>query len=337
MDYIGSKEKVNSWIFNRISLHYPDGYKGIIFLDACSGSGAVSKAAANAGFDVIANDIMRFPSYIVDGSIGSVDLEKAKQMIDEINNLKGIKGGFFYEHYSEDAGRLYFTNENAKKLDAIRMYIEKNSDAKLKSYLLYCSLEAMSRVSNTTGVQAAFLKQYKDRAKKPIELYLEPIIAGNACSYSKDILALLKSEAFRTKHKEEILYIDPPYNERQYGPNYHLYETFVKYDDPIISGKTGLRNWQDESKSPFCSAKFCLSFTKEIIENTTAKHVFISYNSDGLMSIADIENYLLDNKLCHTITVHSMLQRRYKADASEEREYNNSILKEHLIELVPLR
>lgn len=336
MDYIGSKEKINEWIFGKILLQCSNNTNGIVFLDACSGSGSVSRYAAKLGFDVISNDIMKFPGHITNGSIG-IDgyvKETAPAILNKLNQLNGVEG-FFYKNYSEDAGRFYFTNENAKKLDAIRLYIEnlECGDLKLRDYLLYCSLEAMSRVSNTTGVQAAFLKEYKDRARRAIELRLEQISPGKIRAFSSDILSLLKSNKFRSSFTEEILYIDPPYNERQYGPNYHLYETFVKYDEPIIYGKTGLRDWKNENKSPFCSKATCLNFTKDVIENTTAKHIFISYSSDGLIPIIEFQDYLFLNGICNSLTVHSMIQKRYKSDSSVDRNYNENILKEYLIEV----
>ena len=48
----------------------------------------------------------------------------------------------------------------------------------------------------------------------------------------------------------DILYLDPPYNARQYGANYHLLNTIAKYDSFSTKGKTGLRDYQ---KSKYCS------------------------------------------------------------------------------------
>ena len=74
-------------------------------------------------------------------------------------------------------------------------------------------------------------------------------------AFNRDILSLLTNSKFRDTYRENILYIDPPYNERQYGPNYHIYETLIRYDDPVIKGKTGLRDWKNESKSRFVRSK----------------------------------------------------------------------------------
>src|SRR5258708_23757088 len=169
MDYIGSKEKINDWMFPIMLKDIKP--SDITFLDACAGSGSVSKYAASK-YDfkkIISNDIMEFPSHIVRGAISLPisKYDKAISLINDMNNLQGVDG-FFYENYSEHSGRLYFSNENAQKIDACRIFIEKqpDNDPYLKSYLLYCLLEAFSSVSNTTGVQAAFLKKLKERAIK---------------------------------------------------------------------------------------------------------------------------------------------------------------------------
>jgi len=341
MDYIGSKEKLNDWIFSIITKNTD--LTNLVFMDACAGSGAISKYAAKLGFaKIISNDILELSRHIIRGAISfpQTQQQEANELIANMNDLHG-RMGFFYKNYSEDAGRLYFSNENAKKLDACRIFIDNhidNNKTYLKSYLLLCLLEAMSSVSNTAGVQAAFLKKLKERAQKPLIVKSQPSLhkPGLVKTYNSDILKLLTNRSFRDGYAEEIygfsediLYIDPPYNARQYGPNYHLYETLVKYDTPTISGKTGLRKWQNESKSDFCSKKTCLDFTKQIIEHTTANKIYISYNSDGLMSLKEFKDTFHN----YEVHIHSKSYRRFKSDSSDNRVYNETELKEYLIEI----
>ena len=331
MDYIGSKEKLNDWIFSIILNNWD--VKNLTLLDGCSGSGAVTKYAANLGFKkIISNDILTFPKHIIRGSVSfpKSKLEEAIKIIDILNNLKG-RDGFFYRNYSEDAGRLYLSNNNAKKIDACRYYIDnKVNDLHIKSYLLYCLLESFSSVSNTAGVQAAFLKKIKERAAKEMIIKEQPSLhlTGLVKTYNKNILDLLISEEYRNSYIEDILYIDPPYNERQYAPNYHLYETLIKNDNPKLSGKTGLRNWKQEAKSDFCSKKTCLSFTKEIVNSTRAKKIYISYNSDGLLSEEDFLNSF------NNIKIYKKEYKRFKSDTNINRVYNETKLNEYLIEII---
>jgi len=328
MDYIGSKEKLNNWIFNSLEKQvYKNQWKNLTFMDACSGTGSVSKFAMKMGFkEIISNDIMNFSYPLIKGyiSVISSNINSIKKHIYDINLLEGKKG-FFFENYSENGGRLYFTDDNAKKIDATRHYIDRKvKTEEEKSYLLYCGLEALSRALNTTGVQAAFLKKFKATAKNIYKLRMEKYCSDfrNVKIYKEDIMNLLKSN----KYKEDILYIDPPYNERQYGPNYHLYETFIKYDNPNIRGKTGLREWKKECKSKFCSKKTALEFLEKIIELSHVKIILISYSSDGIISCNEIENLLL--KFNNEFSKYIKGQVRYKSD--NNRQNNETTLKEYL-------
>ncbi len=333
MDYIGSKDKLNAWIFSIIRNAYPDP-SSETFLDGCAGSGAVSKYAASFGFrKVIANDLFHFSSVIVDGAISTPQskIKECHKLINVLNALPGIDG-FFYNNYSEQSGRLYFSNDNARRIDDMREYIETISDTDVKSYLLYCMLEAMSKVSNTAGVQAAFLKKLKERAVKPIVLKPEcSLSAKNVFSYSNDILWLLKNGTYRTKHHENILYIDPPYNNRQYGANYHLYETLVRWDNPKLSGMTGIRDWKTESKSAFCSKSTVLSFTGDVLKATRAQRIYISYNTDGIVPMDEFQAYI--QNLGFHVIIHKKEYRRFKSDASTDRTYNETPLFELVFEI----
>lgn len=338
MDFIGSKQKLNNWMFSHIdrSTRELNIDKPVVFLDACSGSGSTSFYAAESGYSVISNDIMEFPSHIIRGGTGMSEnnINVARDHIRVMNDLPTIDG-FFLNNYSASAGRLYFTDNNASKIDACRKYIDTLHDATIKSYLIYCLLEAMSRVCNTTGVHGAFLKTLKDRAKSDILIKMEKYIFSTDVSvYTDDILNLLNRDDFRNNHHEDILYIDPPYNSRQYGPNYHLYETLAKYDNPEIKTKvTGLRDWQNESKSDFCSKKKWENFTKSIIESTSAKVVFMSYSRDGLLTVAEIEELIAIHNL-GDLSIHCKPYPRYRSDKKDSgRSFDDSFHSEYLFEI----
>jgi len=317
MDYIGSNVKLNDWLFEDIKIACPKG----VFIDGCCGSGAVSRYAAQSGYDVVSNDIMAFPKALANGSIGltSKHKQQLEEYITDFNKLEG-KDGFFLHSYATQA--KYFSKANARRIDAVREAIDSVKDTKVRDALLYCGLEALSRVSNTAGTHGAYLKELKERAKDQYTLRMEEQTTGTVEAYSEDILALL-----RRYKKEDVLYIDPPYNTRQYPNNYHLYETFVLYDSPELKGMTKLRaNWQDEGGSKFCSKKTCLNFLKDVVAATAAKHIFVSYSSDGLLTKKEI---------CDTFgaTVKERDQRRYKADDSKKRTYSEEPLFEYLFHI----
>ena len=147
-----------------------------------------------------------------------------------MNSIEG-KSGFVSEEYSENgkSERLYFSEDNGKKIDAIRQEIEKwKSSQKINEnqyYFLLCSLlEAADKVANTASVYGAFLKQIKKSAQKKLELVPSnfEITENQHEVYNEDANELIK------KIEGDILYLDPPYNARQYGANYHLLNTIAK-------------------------------------------------------------------------------------------------------------
>jgi len=219
----------------------------------------------------------------------------------------------------------YFTIENASRIDASRDYIEQVEDPVLRDYLLYCLLEAVSRVSNTAGVHGAYLKQFKSSALVPVALHPEPFLSVPSTTlkyHHGDFMECLGTT-------ETVLYVDPPYNSRQYASNYHLYETLVRWDNPKIIGVTGCREWTD-MKSDFCIKTKAVQAVRTILQLTTASVVAFSYSSDGLMSLSDFEEVFLD-EWGTQLEIQVLRQKRFKADTSDNRTYSQKLLREYLI------
>lgn len=331
---------MNNWIFQIITKNLPTKeYEKYTFLDGCAGSGSTSIHASDLGFNVVSNDLMQFSKCVVEGSV-NLPRDKFRECLNHVNmmnNLTGIEG-FFFKNFSENAGRLFFTNHNAKKIDACLSYVETIDAETSKNYLLYCLLEGISRVSNTMGVYAAFKKEFKKSALNELLLNREKTSGKcNAKTFNMDIIELLRANIVN----EDILYIDPPYNNRQYGPNYHIYETLVKNDNPKIKivkneeSKAGLRDdWIEECSSDFCNKIKAKELLKDIIKETSAKYIYISYNSDGILDLSDFELLFLNEMLLSNLTIHIKPHVRYTSDNNPKKNYNNSYLREYLIEIV---
>jgi adenine-specific DNA-methyltransferase len=210
-----------------------------------------------------------------------------------LNELEG-REGFIYKNYTEEGTadqeyiRKYFIGENGKRIDAQRQQIEDWYQLKLISkdeyyVLLACLIESVPFFANISGVYAAFLKGYDPRALKkfnikPIRFYLSE---KNHRVYNKNSMDLISDLDV------DVLYLDPPYNERQYAPNYHLLETIAKYDSPVIKGVTGMRDYKDQ-KSVFCNPKTALDALGKIASEANYKCLLLSYNSEGIMPQEDI-------------------------------------------------
>lgn len=331
MNYIGSKHSLLSFLEKNI-LEISGIHSGV-FVDGFAGTGAVGKHFQNLGFDIIANDIQYY-SFVVNHGKLKVPSEskKSNEVITQCNNLLG-KEGFIYKNYctggtkDQEFERMYFSDENGKKCDAIRQFLEQQYQQKSITtdeyfFLLFSLLESIDRVANTASVYGAFLKHLKKSAQKELKIPLlkNTCPSGNAKIYNTTIEKLI------TNISGDILYLDPPYNQRQYAPNYHVLETIARYDNPVLRGKTGLREYQDQ-KSDFCVKSKVKEAFEYIIKNADVQYIFLSYNNEGLMTEKEIQEIL---KKYGTSGVEKQEYGRFKADKTEKRNHSAKSVVEYL-------
>ena len=149
-----------------------------------------------------------------------------------------------------------------------------------------CLIESVSFVSNTAGVYGAFLKKWDDRALKEIE-FLD-ISDGKKCNNKVKVYSE-KIEDLICDVDCDVLYLDPPYTQNQYGTQYHLLETLVLNDKPnLVSKVTGSRATAPMRSDWSKIYKVHILFDK-IVAETKATHIFLSYNNAGDMSKEFIE------------------------------------------------
>lgn len=290
--------------------------------DLFSGSGVVSQALKKEGFQVISNDIMYMSYCLVRGMTELNHAPKFKKIsfnvFDYLNNISmpdNIDDCFIYQNYSpnEKCNRMYFQNENAIKIDLIRMQIEAWKNKKIISdeeyyYLIACLLSAVPYVANITGVYAAYLKHWDNRTyNKLIVKPLEIIPSDKVCkSYNIDANELVKQCEF------DCVYIDTPYNQRQYTPNYHVLETIARYDAPVIHGVSGMRDYE---KSLYCSKNKVEFAFKELFCELKSRYAVVSYNNEGLLSTEQMINLF---KEFGKVSLIEMSYRRYKSKMSND-------------------
>lgn len=326
MNYIGSKYKLSYFISSSVKSIVGEDLSDKIFCDLFAGTGIVGRNFKKEVKKVISND-MEFYSYVLNKNyIENHEFLDNEIYIKELNETNGEEG-FIFNEYSENgkANRLYFSEHNGKKIDAIRTKIEfwkteKKISSALYYFLLASLLESADKVANTASVYGAFLKKIKKTAQK--ELILEPAIFEiNSHShevYNEDSNLLIK------KIEGDILYLDPPYNAREYGANYHLLNTIAKYDRFTPKGKTGLR---DYSKSAFCKKKEVEKSFDDLIKNANFKYIFLSYNNEGIMSSETIKKILSNYGKYDLLTTE---YQRFRADKKENRNHKASSTTEYL-------
>lgn len=292
MRFIGNKELIVSEIkalLDKISLTD----KGLTFFDAFCGTGAVSDFLKNH-FNIISNDILRWCVIYTRGRVcaNECSFERLKlNPFDYFNSNSEILTGFIYNNYSPGgSNRMYFTAENAGRIDYFRATIEQWKNEALiteneYAYLLASLIESVSVVSNTAGVYGAFLKHWDSRALKPIEFKK---VSSNPSTPNDTIFLNAKLEDIISEVECDILYLDPPYTQNQYGTQYHLLETLVLYDNPRISKITGSRPTSPMRSDWSKNFKTHILFDK-ILAKTKAKYIVFSYSRDGFMSKSFIE------------------------------------------------
>lgn len=296
MRYLGSKDKLIPAIQSLLS---EKGLidKSFVFFDAFCGTGAVANSFKDV-FHLIINDSMNWSVLYSKGRIVGNTCTFNKLGFNPFlyfQKNQEIKKGFIYRTYSPaESNRMYFTPENAGRIDFIRGKIEEWKSADLLSeneyaYLIYCLIEGVSSVSNTAGVYGAFLKHWDARSHN--KLVFSPIqenLFSDTISHVSIQTFCNKIEDIIEKIDCDILYLDPPYTQNQYGTQYHLLETLVLNDEPSVSAITGSRP-VGPMKSMWSKDVYSQILFEYVIAETKAKHIIFSYNNDGFMSKEYIE------------------------------------------------
>jgi adenine-specific DNA-methyltransferase len=115
-------------------------------------------------------------------------------------------------------------------------------------------------------------------------------------------------------NKYHIVYLDPPYNNRQYSTNYHPLNFIAKYDASIIPyGKTGLL--KNSNKSNYSISKNVENSFNSLIENIDSKFILLSYNNEGIMESETIKK-ILEKK--GKTTLYKYKYKKFKSQAKQD-------------------
>jgi len=328
MNYIGSKLKLSDFIKQTIYSVAGNDLSNKIFCDIFAGTGIVGRNFKTEVKQIISNDF-EYYSFVLNKNYieNHRKLKDQEQLIKELNETPSADNGFIFNNYCLGSGskRQYFSDENGRKIDTIRQHIESWKSAKrIKNnqyyFLLASLLESADKVANTASVYGAFLKHLKKSAQK--ELILRPaefeLSKNRHTVFNKDSNELIKEIS------GDILYLDPPYNARQYGANYHILNTIAEYNIFTPKGKTGLPKYQ---KSKYCSKASVLTEFEDLIRNADFKYIFLSYNNEGLMSVSDVKEIMSRYGSYNMATTD---YQRFKADKTENRNHKATGTEEYL-------
>jgi len=339
--YIGAKTKVLDKVLRKATeLVRP----GAHIVDLMCGTAAVSAAFRKRDFHVTAVDVMTFcyhharvallftetpefrhaEAFIKEYSgqnRGLFTLTPYEKVLDGLNNVPAEEG-YFWKEFSQEGcpkntakPRNYFSPENAKRIDSIRVWIKKlwqegQIDDVEHSLLLHDLIMAANDSANIAGTYGHYLSRLIDRAKIPLKLKATPVY----CRRDSGHHIVLKgyAENLASSITADLCYIDPPYMKRQYAANYHILETIGREDEPEAIGVSGLRPWRDQY-SNFCTkTKIRGSFTK-IFTEMKCRDFLISYSEDGLLTLDELKE--LFSKF-GPVKVSSFRYKRFKSNGS---------------------
>ena len=311
MRYIGSKLKLIDFIKGVVKKYCGEDISDKVFCDLFAGTGIVGRSFSPLVKRVIANDL-EYYSYIANKvALEGYSKKTVERILAKFAKIEGNPNLPFAQAYSDGGskGRMFYTAENGSKIAAVRDYLdfvkdildEKDFNAALLSII-----DGSDAVANTTSVYGAFLKSFRPSALSPIVFKLPATIENEQQEnivYQENANDLIKSIS------GDILYLDPPYNTRQYSSNYHILNYLAKNIAPETESVAGVT---EHNKSKYSSKSNAASELDDLIKNANFEWIFLSYNNEGTIQLEEIERILSKYGEYH---VECKEHQRFKADS----------------------
>lgn len=321
--YLGSKAKVLDFISASINKHIPN-YNS--FLDIFSGTGVVANHFNNEKTKIITNDLL-FSNYVSHYAFFSDDVyseDKITKLLAHLNNITPVDN-----YFSDIFANKFFSLDAAKKIGTIREEIENLNDeiSKREKYILITSLiYAIDKIANTCGHYDTFLKN----SSMPNDFKMQHLKINNSNNKNNIILNGDADKIINEVDAVDILYLDPPYNSRQYISTYHLIENLARWDKSEVEGAASKMLNRKEYNSAYCLKKANQAF-EDLINKAKAKYIILSYSdmaqkgnerSNAKMIDADIIR-VLQNK--GKLTIENIKHKPYTTGKTDLQIYNERL------------
>jgi len=313
--YIGNKRALQGQINSVIEKIRQDvGGRRLESCDAFSGSGIISRLMKRHSHTLWTNDLEDYATVISKAYLtnkSSVDMQALRQEIIRINEIAASNErptGFISKLYApiddqdiKENERVFYTTENAKRLDAFAQLIQEQS-GEFKDLLFGPLLSAASVHANTGGVFKGFYKDTQTgrgkfggsgadalkRIMAPITLK-EPVLSRFDSSIN-----VLQGDAAALSNqigKVDLVYLDPPYNQHPYGSNYFMLNLLINYKEPEeISRVSGIPT--DWNRSDYNVRQKSFEALSNLVSNIRATYTVISFSDDGFLNPRELEDFL---------------------------------------------
>ena len=270
--YVGSKRSLVSDIFDIVEFHIKKDTYSVV--DLFAGTGIVSSFFAQNGKNVIVNDILysNFIAYQTWLGGGVYDERKLKGIISDFNQIN--PNDLSENYFSRIYGGKYFSTRDAKKIGYIRDAINDMDLTKREYFILVTSLMyAADKIANTVGHFEHFL------SKKPVFKDVTLLFPKNIDDYSTNVTIYSEdANDLVRKVQGDVVYVDPPYNARQYVNFYHVLENLARWEKPDEFEGISMKFKRDHLKSDYSRAKAPFVM-EDLIQSTVAKLIVVSYNN----------------------------------------------------------
>ncbi len=345
--YIGNKRRLLPLIGEAINRCPIDKTKAV-FVDLFAGSGVVSRLAKYLRFKVISNDWEDY-SYIINSAYIGIDRNELPHLFPDFGGLGGILDylnslpepgageRYIADHYTPEdhdvekadfrRERLFYTRENGLIIDKIRNEIDRlypeegeGRKAKEKNLLIALLLYEAATHTNTSGVFKAYHKGFGGHGKDALGRILGTIsLKGPVLIDSSHHCSVFKRDAnelILSSHldwgEESITYIDPPYNQHQYGSNYHLLNTIARWDKPDIDNgrngagellvKAAIRKDWVSTKSSYCYKGQASEAFSSLIKHIPSRYLLISYSTEGIIPFEEMKKMCTERGMVDIVT-----------------------------------
>ncbi len=283
------------------------------FVDAFAGSGVVSRYAKQRGFAVVSNDwepyarVVNTAAVTCDAAPALASVGGYERAIAALNALQGTDGWVtktLCPADDDDADprreRMFYRRVTGRRIDAVRQQIEDwGCDEEAAACLLAPLLYQACWLANTSGVFKGYHAGWGGANGTALhrilaDLELQPL-RFHANGRRHRVLSVdAASLGAHLEGEADVAYLDPPYNQHPYASNYHVLNSLVLWDQPELPPptargfKAAIRPDWKERRSDFNGRGSALAAFASVMKTLPARHVLISYSTDGMMPLEQL-------------------------------------------------